>query len=99
MQTLDQLDEMARETLLDVVEYLFGTNDGRNFMTVGLLVDILCDVIYAEEGAAAALGWQVTGKLLGAGHGCKRCEGSGGVLSEPTQRRGHSTRRRSHEPP
>lgn len=64
VQTLDQLDEMARETLLDIVEYLFGTDDGRNFMTVGLLVDILCDVIYAEEGAAAALGWQVTGKLL-----------------------------------
>ena len=64
VQTLDRLDEVARETLLDIVEYLFGTEDGRNFMTVGLLVDILCDVIYAGDDAAAALGWQVTGKLL-----------------------------------
>ncbi|MDQ2761127.1 MAG: AAA family ATPase [Actinomycetota bacterium] len=65
VQTLKQLDEDIRNLLLDLVEYLFETDDGQNLMTIGLLIDILRDVIYAdEESAAEALGWQVTGKLL-----------------------------------
>lgn len=65
VKTLEELDEDVRNLLLDLVEYLFGTDDGQNLMTIGLLVDILRDVIYAdEESAAEALGWQVTGKLL-----------------------------------
>jgi hypothetical protein len=46
------------------VEYLFGTDDGQNFMTVGLLIDLLRDVIYAEDDPLGALGWQITGKVL-----------------------------------
>ena len=65
VQTLEQLDEDVRNLLLDLVEYLFETDEGQNIMTVGLLIDILRDVIYAdEESAAEALGWQVTGKVL-----------------------------------
>jgi MoxR-like ATPase len=64
VQTLDQLEDGVRELLLDLIEYLFGTEDGRNFLTVGLVVDILRDLIYAEDEAEAALGWQITGKVL-----------------------------------
>jgi hypothetical protein len=64
VETLEGLDEEVRELLLDLVDYLFGTDDGRNFLTVGLLIDVLRDVIYAGDDAAAALGWQITGKLL-----------------------------------
>lgn len=65
VQTLDDLDDTTRELLLDLIEYLFGTDDGRNFFTVGLLIDILRDLIYAgEEQAAVALGWQIAGKVL-----------------------------------
>lgn len=62
--TLAELDNDVRDLLLDLVDYLFGTNDGRNFLTVGLLIDLLRDVIYAGDDAEAALGWQITGKLL-----------------------------------
>ena len=64
VQTIEDLDEDVRKLLLDLVDFLFGTEDGRNFLTVGLLIDILRDVIYAEDDAEAALGWQITGKLL-----------------------------------
>lgn len=64
VQTLDDLDDTVRDLLLDLVEYLFGTEDGRNLLTVGLLIDILRDLIYAEGAAEAALGWQITGKVL-----------------------------------
>ena len=62
--TLDDLDDTVRDLLLDLIEYLFGTDDGRNFLTVGLLIDILRDLIYADEDAEDALGWQITGKVL-----------------------------------
>ncbi len=64
VRTLDDLDEAVRELLLDLIEYLFGTEDGRNFLTVGLLIDILRDLIYAGDDADEALGWQITGKVL-----------------------------------
>lgn len=64
VQTLENLDDDVRELLLDLVDYLLSTDDGRNFLTVGLLIDVLRDVIYAGDDGAAALGWQVTGKLL-----------------------------------
>ncbi|MDQ5893932.1 MAG: hypothetical protein QG596_193 [Actinomycetota bacterium] len=61
---LEALDSDARDTLLDLVDYLFESEDGRNFLTVGLLVDILRDLIYADGDVPEALGWQVTGKLM-----------------------------------
>ena len=64
VQTLDDLDDAVRDLLLDLIEYLFGTDDGRNFLTVGLLIDILRDLIYADDDAEDALGWQITGKVL-----------------------------------
>lgn len=64
VQTLDDLDAGVRDQLLDLVEYLFGTDDGRSFFTVGLLIDILRDLIFAGPEAETALGWQVTGKIL-----------------------------------
>jgi MoxR-like ATPase len=62
--TLNELDGDLRDLLLDLVDYLFETQDGRNFLTVELLIDILREVIYAGENVEAALGWQITGKLL-----------------------------------
>lgn len=64
LATFEDLDEEVQTLLLDVIDYLFSTDDGRNFLTVGLLVDVLRDVIYAEGEQEMALGWQVTGKLL-----------------------------------
>lgn len=64
VQTLAALDADTAELILDLVEYLFGTDDGQNFMTVGLLIDLLRDVIYAEDDPLGALGWQITGKVL-----------------------------------
>lgn len=64
VQTLGALDGIAREVLLNLIDYIFSTDDGQNFFTVGLLVDILRDLIYASDDAPAALGWQITGKLL-----------------------------------
>lgn len=64
VQTVNDLDDEVRDLLLDLIEYLFGTEDGRNFLTVGLLIDILRDVIYAADDAEAALGWQIAGKVL-----------------------------------
>ncbi len=42
----------VRNLLLDLVEYLFETDDAQNLMTIGLLIDILRDVIYADEDSA-----------------------------------------------
>jgi MoxR-like ATPase len=64
VKTLADLDANVSDLLMNLIEYLFGTDDGRNFLTVGLLIDILRDIIYADEEAEAALGWQITGKLL-----------------------------------
>jgi hypothetical protein len=64
IQTLANLDDNVRTVLLDLVDYLFTTEDGKNFLTVGLLIDILRDLIYAEDDAETALGWQITGKVL-----------------------------------
>lgn len=62
--SVNDLDEATREALLDLLEVLFTTEDGRELMTIGLLIDVLRDVIFAGEDSLAALGWQVTGKLL-----------------------------------
>jgi len=64
VQSLDDLGDAVRELLLDLIDYILGTEDGRNFLTVGLLIDILRDIIYADDEAEAALGWQITGKVL-----------------------------------
>jgi MoxR-like ATPase len=63
-ETLSSLDGEVVDQLLGLVEYLFGTEDGQTFFTVGLFIDVLLDLIFAAEDAEEALVWQVVGKIL-----------------------------------
>ncbi|ADB49127.1 ATPase associated with various cellular activities AAA_5 [Conexibacter woesei DSM 14684] len=64
LTSVEDLPEIVLETLLDIVEFLFESQEGQQFMTIGLLVDILEELAYAGDDAAEALGWCVCGKLL-----------------------------------
>jgi MoxR-like ATPase len=64
VQTLSGLNEEVVDQLLELIEYLFDTEDGQTFFTVGLFIDVVLDLIFAGEDAEEALAWQVVGKIL-----------------------------------
>jgi MoxR-like ATPase len=63
-ETFGSLGQGVADQLIELVEYLFRTEDGQTFFTVGLFIDILLDLIFAGPEAEDALAWQVIGKIL-----------------------------------